>query len=100
MTTITANEIKELLATKLHDEGTYFTKKHISVKQIKNGYAVTIKDYEHIPFTITAEEDEYFGYCVYVRREDTKIIYMADSKKAYKWAEAIRYLGYYIGNRF
>ena len=101
---MTTNEIKTTLAEKLHDEGTYFTKSDISVKSTKSGYRIVIKDYEHIPFTIYMEEDDYFGYCVFIRGmqdydyvDDLVFTY---SKKDYPLEEALLNLGYYIGTRF
>ena len=96
---MTTNELKEILATKLHNEGCYFTKKHIHATKTKSGFKVVIKDYEHIPFTVYAEEDDYLGYCVYVCREGREF-HLSTSKRTFPWEEAIIYLGYYIGSRF
>ena len=96
---MTTNELKEILANKLASEGTYFTKADIIARKTKNGFHVTIKDYEHMPFHITAEKDSYFGYTVWIQLHGSAI-YFADSKKAYPWEEAIVNLGYYIGSRF
>ena len=99
---MTTNEMKDILASKLKSEGTYFTKSYISIRKIKNGYRIVIKDYEHIPFTIYMEEDDYFGYCVFIRGmqdyyDDLVFTY---SKKGYPIEEALINLGYYIGTRF
>jgi len=96
---MTTNEIKEILASKLHDEGCYFTKSDISVRKTSTGYKIVIKDYEHIPFKVTLEEDEYFGKCVFVRTDDETVTFRY-SKKDYPMYEAMLSLGYYIGTRF
>lgn len=94
-------EIKELLAQKLHDEGTYFTKSDIKMTKVKNGYKIIIKDYEHIPFILKTEQDEYFGFLTTIYRDDEETyIYFDDSKREYDLFHAILYLGYYIGSRF
>ena len=98
---MTTNELKNILADKLQSEGTYFTKKHIHATKTKAGFKVVIEDYEHIPFTIHLEEDDYFGKCVFVQTpfEEDCIIFRY-SKKEYPLFEAILGLGYYIGTRF
>lgn len=98
---MTTNEMKDILASKLREEGTYFTKSDIRMQQLKKGYKVTIRDYEHIPFIITLEEDDYFGKVVYVKEKwgNTTIIFK-DSKKDYPIFETLLSLGYYIGSRF
>lgn len=99
---MTTNEMKNILAEKLHDEGCYFTKSHISITKDQKGYLVVIKDYEHHPFTITTEYDEdYFGYIVSVYSEwHEKNIIFVDNKKDYDFKTALIRLGYYIGTRF
>jgi hypothetical protein len=99
---MTTNEMKDILAYKLQSEGTYFTKSHISIRKIKDGYRIVIKDYEHIPFTIYMEEDEIFGYCVFIRglQDDWDDLVFTYSKKEYPLEEALINLGYYIGTRF
>ena len=97
MTTI---ELKEILANKLQAEGTYFKKSDITARKTSTGFRVVIKDYEHIPFRIVLEEDEFFGYGVWVYREGEYAVHYACSKKSYPIEEAIIYLGYYIGSRF
>ena len=71
------------------------------MRKTAHGFKIVIKDYEHIPFSVHLEEDDYFGYCVFVRTtfdEDCDIF--RSSKKAYPLEEAILSLGYYIGTRF
>ena len=101
---MTINELKSILADKLQSEGTYFTKKHIHATKTKSGFKVVIEDYEHIPFTIHMEEDDYFGKCVFVQipggYEDNSCISFRYSKKEFPLHEAILSLGYYIGTRF
>ncbi len=95
---MTINEMKELLASKLKDEGTYFTKKHINISKIKNGYKIVIEDYEHVPFKLIMEHEDdcytTYAYC------DGECVYFYDSKyRFYDW-EAIMNIGYYIGTHF
>lgn len=98
---MTTNELKEILAFKLREEGTYFTKKHIHARKTKTGFKVVIEDYEHIPFNINIEEDDYFGKCVFIQSPyETEVISFRYSKKEYPLFESILYLGYYIGSRF
>lgn len=98
---MTTKEMKEILASKLREEGTYFTKSDISIRKTSNGYKVVIKDYEHIPFTITLEEDDYFGQCVFVQTPfEEECISFRYSKRGYPLFESILSLGYYIGTRF
>jgi hypothetical protein len=98
---MTTNEMKNILASKLASEGTYFTKSHISIRQLKNGYRITIKDYEHIPFKVILEDDDYFGKCVMVKEElDNEIITFKNSKKDFPLFESLLSLGYYIGTHF
>lgn len=99
---MTTNEMKDILAAKLKSEGTYFTKSHISIRSIKNGYRIVIKDYEHCPFTIYMEEDDIFGYCIFIRGMDDYYddLYFTYSKYRYPIEEALLNLGYYIGTRF
>lgn len=98
---MTTNEMKDILATKLQEEGTYFTKSDISITQSTKGYKVVIKDYEHIPFAIHLTDDDYLGHCVYVTTpfEEDAITFRC-SKREYPLFEAILSLGYYIGTRF
>ena len=99
--TMTTNELKDILAGKLAAEGTYFTKDDIKATKKGNGFKVVIADYEHIPFAIHMEEDDYFGKIVYVTTpfEEDAITFRC-SKKEYPLFEAILSLGYYIGTRF
>jgi hypothetical protein len=101
---MTTKELKDILADKLKSEGTYFTKKHIHATKTKTGFKVIIDDYEHIPFTIHMEEDDYFGKCVFVQTpydcEAEECIAFRYSKNEYPLYEAILCLGYYIGTRF
>ena len=97
----TSREIKEILATKLREEGTYFKKSDISVKATKSGFLIVIKDYEHIPFKLTMEEDDYFGKCVFIQTpgEEDSVVFKY-GKTEYPIFTAILSLGYYIGTRF
>lgn len=98
---MTITEIKNTLADKLHDEGTYFQKSDISVRSTKTGYTIVIKDYEHIPFTVHMEEDEDLGKCVYIQTpfEDDCIVFNYATYDFPLWTSILQ-LGYYIGTRF
>lgn len=95
---MTTNEIKDILATKLKEEGTYFKKSHIKLKRNKSGYTIIIDDYTHIPFKVvmTQEDDEYWTI-VYA---DTECISFEISNYEYKEFSAILRIGYYAGTRF
>lgn len=98
---MTTAEMKNILAKKLKDENTYFTKSHINIKKLGEGYKIIIKDYEHIPFKMNFSFDNYFGYQVWIRDmcEGCNIIFV-DSKKNYDIETALIHLGYYISTRF
>ena len=96
MTTV---EMKDVLFNKLQDESSCFKKSEISIKKTRRGYDVVIKGYEHCPFHIIEEVDDYFGYMLWIRNDD-EIIDMFDSKKEYRYKTALVYIGYYIGTRF
>lgn len=95
---MTTNEIKDILAAKLKEEGTYFTKSHIKLKRNKKGYTIVIDDYTHIPFKVvmTQEDGEYWTI-IYA---DTECISFETSKYEYKEFSAILRIGYYAGTRF
>lgn len=97
---MTTAEMKNILANKLKDEDTYFTKSHISIRKHGEEYKIVIKDYEHIPFTMKFEYDDYFGFCVWVTNDSFKNIVFVESKKDYDIETALIRLGYYIGTRF
>lgn len=98
---MTTNELKDILAKKLHEEGTYFTKADIKATKKGNVFKVVIADYEHIPFAIHMTEDDYLGKIVYITTpfEEDAITFRC-SKKEHPLFEAILSLGYYIGSRF
>lgn len=95
-----AIEMKAILADKLKAENTYFAKSHISIRKNGESYKIIIKDYEHLPFTMTFEYDDYFGYTVWIHNDSFKNIVFVDSKKEYDIKSALIELGYYIGTRF
>ena len=107
---MTTAEMKDILYNKLQDEGCYFTKRDLSVKWIPKDKAVwiVVKDYEHIKFKMTTEEDDYFGKIVNIvsywqdgcelKRDET--VAFIDSKHDYRYRDAMLRLGYYIGTRF
>ena len=94
------SEMKQILADKLKAENTYFTKSNISIRKNGEKYKIVIKDYEHLPFTMSFEYDDYFGYTVWVCNDSFKNIVFVDSKKEYDIKSALIELGYYIGTRF
>ena len=95
------NDMKNILAKKLKEENTYFTKSHISMEKQGKSYKIIIKDYEHIYFKMTLSYDDYFGYevSIYDSFSDRIIIYV-DNKKDYDIENALIQLGYHIGNTF
>lgn len=95
--------MKQVLFDKLQSEGCYFTMSDISIKKQGNAYKIVIKDYEHIPFLLEFEMDDYFGFVVWLYRldEDEKqCISMIDSKYKYRVNDTMLQLGYYIASRF
>lgn len=94
-------KMKDILFQKLQDEQSDFKKSDISITKQKDSYKIVIKGYEHTPFKMTFEYDEYFGYIVYIYDlfEESNIIFI-DSKKDYDIKTALIHLGYYIGTRF
>lgn len=99
---MTIKEMKLVLANKLKDENTYFTVSDISIKKHGTKYKIVIKDYEHIPFTMSFEYDEYFEYHIIIS-DDYENIAFVECVKNYNDADiklALIELGYYIGTRF
>lgn len=98
---MTVNEIKTILAQKLKDEECSFKKSDIIVKKTNNGFIITIKEYEHCPFKMTFDEDEYFGFEVWIYDTfNEEMIAFTDSKKDYDVKSALLSLGYTIANTF
>lgn len=97
---MTTAEMKKVLADKLKAENSYFTVSDISIRKHGEKYKIIIKDYEHIPFTMSFEYDDYFGYMVMICNDSFKIISFVESKKDYDIANSLINLGYYIGTRF
>lgn len=112
---MTTKEMKEILAKKLKDENTYFTKSYISIRAKEKEYTyrgtaykdyiykVVIKDYEHITFLIEAKSN--YGVepyiCVYRKEDDFKNMIIYDDFRGDKDVENVLIrLGYYIGTRF
>ena len=98
---MTTTEMKEILLNKLKEEETNFKKSDILIRKTSKGYKIVIKGYEHIPFEMTTEKDDYFGFIVYINEkyENTNII-AVDNKKDYNFKKALINLAYYIGSRF
>ena len=96
---MTANDMKNVLFNKLCDENCSFVKSDISIRKQNDNYKIIIKDYEHIPFKMTFEKDEYFGHIVYVYADEKCIIFV-DELDYYDIKNALIQLGYYIGTRF
>ena len=99
---MTINEIKNLLAKKLEDEGSNFTKKDISIKRNGTGdkFTIIMKDYDHCPIKIRTEVDKYFGNCIWVTYEFEDETLLFDSKTSWAWESAIKNIGYDIANTF
>lgn len=95
--------MKEVLVGKFQDENCCFGIKDVMIKQDtkNNGYKIVIKEYEHIPFFLSFEEDDYFGYIVTIQEEcdNTNVVWI-DSKNCYDVKRALIHLGYYIATRF
>lgn len=96
---MSTKEMKEVLFQKLQDEECCFAKSDLSVTKHGEDVKVVVKGYEHCPFTIKTEEDDYFGFILYVYCDDEAIDFL-DNKKEYEWERAIIHIGYYIGTRF
>lgn len=98
---MTVKEMKRVLADKLKAENTYFTMSDISIRKHGDSYKIVIKDYEHIPFKMSFEHDDYFGYCVYIKELfDNHLLIFVDDAFEYDIHHALIRLGYYIGNTF
>ena len=96
---MTTNDMKTVLFNKLCDENCNFAKSDISIREHNNNYKIIIKDYEHLPFLMSFDNDDYFGYIVYIYCYDDCIVFV-DSKKEFDIKTALIQLGYYIGTRF
>lgn len=101
---MTTQEMKNILFKKLQDEQCDFKKSDISITKQKESYQIVIKDYEHVPFKMTFEHDEYFGYIVSIFNTgdiiDYENIVFVENEKDYDIKTALIHLGYYIGTRF
>lgn len=105
---ITNAEIRNTLVQKFADENCYFTAKDIIITKEGDSKWITIKDYEHCPFKLHTEDDDYFGHIVWIYRYDhfdgettfANNIVFCDSKYEYKFTNALVQLGYYIASRF
>lgn len=112
---MTNKEMKNVLVSKFKDENCNFSMKDISivkmsekitddfnneVERCQTGFIMTIKDYEHIPFTMVLEEDEYFGFIVMIENDFDDYTIFVDCKKEYDIERALIQLGYYIATRF
>ena len=94
--------MKQILADKLKDENCYFTKKDIHIQKVNdNKFSIYIADYEHIVFTMFAEEpDGFFDYTVTIVNSFDDYNIFIESKNGYDYKSAMLNLGYYIGTRF
>lgn len=106
---MTTKDIKEALMYKLIDEGwTGNVEGRISVRKEKDATWITIKDYEHISYKMTQEQDDYFGKIVQIyeywktdgKLEQGDCIAFVDSKHDYRIDQALLQLGYHIGTTF
>lgn len=96
-------EMKQTLYQKLKDEKTIFEKNDIKIKKQNQNYIIIIKDFEHIPFKLHFENDDYFGYIVYLQYFNGvhyEVLEMFDDNKEQQTQTALLYLGYYIANHF
>ena len=105
-------EMKEVLRQKLEDEGWTDVKiSDISIRKTSERvWWITIKDYEHNPFRMYTEEDDYFGHIIWIdsyyqfkdmaKPEKDENLVFTDSKVGYDFRRALVHLGYYIGTRF
>lgn len=93
--------MKQVLFQKLQDENSGFCKSDITIKPMAGGgYIITIFEYEHAPFEMTFEYDDYFGYIVWVKDVFNNKTEIIDSKKCYQVEIALKYIGYMIANQF
>lgn len=94
-------EMKDILYTKLQDEGSRFKKSDIIIKKKGDEYIFQIAGYDSIWFTMTFEYDDDFGYIVWVdkwfHRSPQDEVAFITSEKDYDVNEALIELGYYIG---
>lgn len=106
---MTVKEMKEILVSKLRNEGwTDADHSLVSIKTDKNATWIAIKDYEHISYKMTQEQDDYFGKIVQIyeywktdgKLEQGDCIAFVDSKHDYRIDTALIYLGYHIGTTF
>ena len=108
---MTVVEMKRVLANKLKDENTYFTISDISIRKCKVDtsikyvrqdakYRIVIKDYEHCPFIMVCEYDEFFGYSIFITCEFDNYMFSNFDEFEYDIENALLYLGYHIGNTF
>lgn len=93
----TVKEMKDVLAKKLKDENTYFTRKDIKLTATEYGFTIQIEDYE--PFKMEWEEDDYFGYMVWVWHDD-ELVCCETAKSVLDVYSALISIGYYVGTRF
>lgn len=96
---IKISEMGNILFSKLQDKGCYFKKSDISIKKVTDYVEIVIKDYEHVPFKMRAEKDDYFGYLVTIDSPYGNVAFV-ESKTSYDYKNALIQLGYYIGTRF
>lgn len=96
---MTTAEMKEAIFRKLQDEESGLTKSDIRIKRSGTKTTVTIKGYEEIPFTITEEKDEYFGFVLWVKHWG-EYIAMIDSKRGFQYGEAMVAIGYTVATTF
>ena len=106
---MTVKEMKEILVSKLRDEGwTDADHSLVSIKTDKDATWIAIKDYDHIKYKMTQETDDYFGKIVQIteywkigdKLEQGDCIAFVDSKRDFKIDTALIYLGYHIGTTF
>lgn len=97
-------EMKHILYNKLMDENTGFKLSDISINKTGNNkYMIVIREYEHIPFKMEMEIDDYFGNVVTIWDEfNNDFVAWCDGHCEFDKLinYALLQLGYTIGNTF
>ena len=102
----TVKEMKDVLYSKLKDEGCGFNRKDLHLTPTDYGFKLIVEDYETSTFFIHFEYDEYFGYIVQVDcgseeyPEDYECISFETSHKMIDLHTALMDIGYYVATRF
>ena len=95
-------DMKNILAQKLKDEKSYFTKADIDIKKHGKTYQIIVKGFEHIPFRMELshnEEDFEYVVAIFDTFDNCNIIFLENPKK-YDIEDALMQLGYHIAMCF